>query len=259
MDVLRVHHRGRAIGRTGEPVGRGSVRRTGDDQRVRASSIRNGVDLVDDRVVVAALHQLVERPRHVVAQVVEAELVVGAVGDVGGVGGATLVVSQAGDDHPDVQPEEPVHAAHPLAVAFGQVVVDRDDVDALAAQGVEVGRAASRQVRVLPSPVFISATLPKCSAAPPITWTSKCRWPSTRHAASRATANASGSRSSSLAPSSMRARNSAVLASTRRRRALGLVGQGIDVVSDPLESLDRASFRGAATSTAQLFPCGLEV
>ena len=32
-----------------------------------------------------------------------------------------------------------MHAAHPLAVALGQVVVDRDDVHALAADGVEVG------------------------------------------------------------------------------------------------------------------------
>jgi hypothetical protein len=56
----------------------------------------------------------------------------------------------------------------------------------------------------LPSPVFISATLPKCSAAPPISCTSNGRWLSTRHAASRATANASGSRSSSDRPSAPR-------------------------------------------------------
>ena len=31
--------------------------------------------------------------------------------------------------------------------------------------------------RVLPSPVFISAMLPRCSAAPPMTWTSKGRMP----------------------------------------------------------------------------------
>ena len=42
-------------------------------------------------------------------------------------------------DHPDLQPEEAVHATHPLAVAFGQVVVDGDDVHAVAGQRVEVG------------------------------------------------------------------------------------------------------------------------
>ncbi len=79
------------------------------------------------------------RVGHVVAQVVEAELVVGAVGDVGGVGGPPLLGGHLRQDHADVQAEEAVHAAHPLRVAFGQVVVDRDDVHALTAERVEVG------------------------------------------------------------------------------------------------------------------------
>ena len=41
------------------------------------------------------------------------------------------------------------------------------------------------ETRVLPSPVFISAIQPKCRAAPPISCTSKWRWPITRLAASR--------------------------------------------------------------------------
>src|SRR3954454_17885852 len=65
--------------------------------------------------------------------------------------------------------------------------------------------------RVLPSPVFISATQPKCSAAPPMSWTSKCRWPMTRLPASRVAANASMRRSSTDSPRSIRSRNSTVL------------------------------------------------
>ena len=53
---------------------------------VRASSIRIEVDLVDDGEDMAALHHVLEPVLHVVAQIVEAELVVGAVGDVAGVG-----------------------------------------------------------------------------------------------------------------------------------------------------------------------------
>src|SRR5512132_504671 len=66
--------------------------------------------------------------------------------------------------------------------------------------------------RVLPSPVFISAMLPSCRTMAPITWTSKCRWPIERRAASRTEANASGSRSSRLSPASRRRRNSSVFA-----------------------------------------------
>ena len=76
---------------------------------------------------------------HVVAQVVEAELVVGAVGDVAGVGGLALLVVEVVLDDADRQAEEAVDAAHPLGVAAGQVVVDGDDVDALACERVQVG------------------------------------------------------------------------------------------------------------------------
>ena len=42
------------------------------------------------------------------------------------------------DDQAHAQTEEAVHLAHPLAVALGKIVVDGDDVDAFAGQGVQV-------------------------------------------------------------------------------------------------------------------------
>ncbi len=75
---------------------------------------------------------------HVVAQVVEAELVVGAVGDIGAVGHLPLLVVELVLDDADRHAEEPVDAAHPLGVAAGQVVVDGDHVNALAFERVEI-------------------------------------------------------------------------------------------------------------------------
>ena len=66
--------------------------RAGDDERGARLVDQDRVDLVDDGVGVAALHHLGRAHLHVVAQVVEAELVVGAVGDVAGVLRAPLVV-----------------------------------------------------------------------------------------------------------------------------------------------------------------------
>jgi len=60
------------------------------------------------------------RKLHVVAQVVEAELVVGAVGDVGGVGVAPLVIVEAVDDAADGEAEKAVDLPHPLAVALAR-------------------------------------------------------------------------------------------------------------------------------------------
>src|SRR3712207_9228993 len=66
--------------------------------------------------------------RSVVAQVVEAELVVGAVGDVAGVLLTAVRRALAGEDHADREAEEAVHPTHPLGVALGPGVVDGDHV-----------------------------------------------------------------------------------------------------------------------------------
>ena len=98
----------------------------------------HGVDLVDDGVVVTALYEVAGTHRHVVAQVIEAELVVRAERDVGLVGtasgfGVRLVLVDA----VDAEAVEHVERSHPLGVAFSQVVVDCDDVDSVAGKCIE--------------------------------------------------------------------------------------------------------------------------
>ncbi len=111
----------------------------GNDQRRPRLVDEDAVHLVDDREVVPALDVVRELELHVVAQVVEAELIVRAVGDVAAVGDLPLGVVQFVLDDADRHAEEAVDAAHPLRVAPRQVVVDRDDVDALAVERVQVG------------------------------------------------------------------------------------------------------------------------
>ncbi len=112
---------------------------------VRASSIRIEVDLVDDGVDVPALHHVLEPVFHIVAQIVEAELVVGAVGDVAVVLLLALGIVEAVDDDADREPEEFVDLPHPLGVALGEIVVDGDDVDAAAGERVEIDRERGDQ------------------------------------------------------------------------------------------------------------------
>jgi hypothetical protein len=110
-----------------------------DDQGSAGLVDEDGVDLVDDGEVVAALDVHPQVELHVVAEVVEAELVVGPVGDVGAVGLLPLPVVHVVLDDAHREAEEAVETSHPLRVALGQVVVDGDDVHALALEGVQVG------------------------------------------------------------------------------------------------------------------------
>ena len=141
--------------------------RAGDDERGAGFVDQDRVHFVDDAVVMVALDAILQAELHVVAQVVEAELVVGAVGDVAVVGLLALVVVEVVDDDADRHAQELVEPAHPLGVALGQVIVDGDDVDALARRA-RSGKPASVATSVFPSPVFISAILPWCSTMPPI-------------------------------------------------------------------------------------------
>ena len=121
----------------------------GDDERGARFVDQDGIDFVDDGVVVPALHAILDAELHVVAQIIEAELVVGAVGDVARVGDFALHVVEVVHDYADGQSEELVDAAHPLGIALGEVVVDGDYVDALAFERVQINGAAWRPASCL--------------------------------------------------------------------------------------------------------------
>ena len=117
----------------------GLLRRTRNDERRARLVDQDAVDLVDDGEAVLPLHELCPLELHVVAEVVEPELVVRAVGDVAAVRRVALGVPQVVLDHADAQAQKTVDAPHPVGVAAGEIVVDGDDVDAPSLQGVQVG------------------------------------------------------------------------------------------------------------------------
>ena len=129
------------VGDLGEiPVPLGAVGDTaGDDQWSTCLVDQDRVDFVDDGVRMASLHPVVGAHRHVVPEVVEAELVVRPVGDIGVVGGMPLGRRHAVLDQPHVQPQESMDCSHPLGVTRCEIVVDGDQMHALAVEGVEIG------------------------------------------------------------------------------------------------------------------------
>ena len=94
---------------------RGILGRAGDDERRARLVDEDRIDLVHDGVVERPLDHVLEPELHVVAQVVEAVLVIGAVCHVGGVCEATLLVERPWTMHPTVRPRNlyirPIHSA----------------------------------------------------------------------------------------------------------------------------------------------------
>ena len=114
--------------------------RARDDQRRPRLIDEDRVDLIHDRVAEGPLDAILEAKLHVVAEEVEAELVVGAVGDIRAIGRLSVGVLHVVLNAADLEAEEPIDRAHPLRVASREVVVDGDDVNALVLERVEVGR-----------------------------------------------------------------------------------------------------------------------
>ena len=85
-----------------------------------------------------ALDHRIEIELHVVAEIVETELVVRAVGDVAAIRFLPLAIAVMVLDDADGEAEELVEAAHPFGVAAGEVIVHGDDVDAAAGECVQI-------------------------------------------------------------------------------------------------------------------------
>ena len=111
----------------------------GDDERRSGLVDQNGVHLVDDREIEFTLHHELQIVLEIVPEVVKPELVVGAVSDVAGVSRTLLLVVHAGNDHADGEPHELVNFPHPLCVTAGEVIVDRNDMDAFSRKGFQIG------------------------------------------------------------------------------------------------------------------------
>ncbi len=121
------------------------LRAARDNQRCPGLVDQDGVHLVDNRVIQLPLHPLLRPQRHVVAQIVEPKLVVGAVSDVGAIAHLPLECLHIVLNQADRQPEKLIDAAHPLAVAAREVVVDGNHVHAASRKGVQVHRHGRHQ------------------------------------------------------------------------------------------------------------------
>ena len=116
-----------------------------DDERRTGLVNQDRVDFVNDGIVVPALHAIPDVELHVVAEIVEAELVVSPVGNVRCISSAALFIIEVVHDNADCQSQEAIQPSHPFGVALRQVVVDGNNVYAPTAQRVEVYRKGGDQ------------------------------------------------------------------------------------------------------------------
>ena len=109
-----------------------------NDERSSRLIDKYGVNLVNDCKVMPALNLVLLVNNHIVPQIVEAHFVVCAVGNVGGIGFLSFGIFFFVNDKSDRQAHKAVNLAHPFAVAAGKIIVDRNDVNAVARKRVKI-------------------------------------------------------------------------------------------------------------------------
>ena len=120
---------------------------------------------VYDGEVVPALHAGCEVELHVVAKIIEAELVIRAVSDVGRIGGLSLEIVHVVLDAPDFQTDEAVNLSHPFGVTRREIVINCDHVNTATCQGVQICGQRGHQSLPFARPHFSDLALVQNHAA----------------------------------------------------------------------------------------------
>ena len=113
---------------------------TGNDKRRSRLVDQHRVHLVDDGVVQIPEHKLLLVDHHIVTQVVKTKLIVRHVGDVAVVRLPALLRLHIVQDNANLESQELMYLSHPLRITLSQIVIDRDNMHALALQCVQIRR-----------------------------------------------------------------------------------------------------------------------
>jgi len=108
------------------------LRGAGNDQRCAGFVDKDGIDLINNAIVMAPLYPSFHFAVHIVAQIIKAEFVVGSVSDVAGVIFLAPFIVHVGKNRPYSHAQVAENRTHPFRVPACQVIVDRDNMYALA-------------------------------------------------------------------------------------------------------------------------------
>ena len=119
--------------------------RARNDQRRPGFVDQDRVNLVNDGIIEPALNIVIQIKLHIVAKVIESEFIICSVGNVGRIVYPALLIFNTMDDDSHGQSQKSVQFAHPLRIAFCQIIIDCNDMDTFAGNGIEVGGQGGNQ------------------------------------------------------------------------------------------------------------------
>ncbi len=108
-------------------------------------------------MVEGALNHFAQLVLHVVAQIIEPELVVRAVGNIRSIRLPPVLIWHVGHNHARGQAQKSVQLPHFCRIAGGKIVINRDHMHTFARQRAQVHRQCCHQRFAFPRPHFRNA------------------------------------------------------------------------------------------------------
>ena len=120
--------------------------RTGNNQRRTCIVNQDRIDLIDNGIIMLALYQVFRTNRHIITQVIEAELVIGTKCNVCHISTAAgFRVGLMLIDAIHTQAMEHIQRTHPFRVTLSQVIINGYDMHTVSGQRIEEYRKRSHQ------------------------------------------------------------------------------------------------------------------
>ena len=118
---------------------------SGYDQRSTRLVNQYRVHLVDNGIIQIPQHHLLFVDRHIITKIVKTQLIVRHIGDITVISLFPLLRGHGIKHHSYGQPQKLMDLSHPLRITLSQIVIDRDDVDSLAIQRIQICRRCGYQ------------------------------------------------------------------------------------------------------------------
>ena len=101
---------------------------------------KNRVDLIDDCIIKASLYKLFLIDNHVIPEIIKSKFVIGYICDIRIICLTSLIAIHTIKDNSDRKSEEFMYLAHPLGITLGKIIINRNNMYALAFQCIKICR-----------------------------------------------------------------------------------------------------------------------
>ena len=100
--------------------------------------------------MMATLHHASELKFQIIAQIIKAKFIIGAIGNITGISGASFIIIKPAFDTANAKAKEFINLTHPASITACQIIIHSDHMNAFACQRVQENRQGGNKCFTFP-------------------------------------------------------------------------------------------------------------